>query len=60
MKICMNNYSEQLKEKKKLKKLSYQSSRRGRGVAERNPTRNREVVGSIPGLAQQVKHLALP
>ena len=25
-----------------------------------NPTRNREVVGSIPDLAQWVKHLALP
>ena len=24
-----------------------------------NPTRNREVVGSIPGLAQWVKYLAL-
>ena len=25
-----------------------------------NPTRNNEVSGSIPGLAQEVKHLALP
>ena len=25
-----------------------------------NPTRNYEVVGSIPGLAQRVKDLALP
>ena len=25
-----------------------------------NPTRNHEVVGSVPGLAQQVKDLALP
>jgi len=29
------------------------------GAAERNPTRNREVVGLIPGLAQWVKDLAL-
>ena len=26
----------------------------------KDPTRNREVVGSIPGLAQRVKDLALP
>ena len=31
-----------------------------RGATETNPTRNHEVVGSIPGLAQSVKDLALP
>ena len=31
-----------------------------RGAAEMNPTRNRELVGSIPGLTQWVKEPALP
>ena len=31
-----------------------------RGAAETNPMRNHEVAGSLPGLAQRVKDLALP
>ena len=38
--------------------IKYWSSRLGAG--ETNPTRNHEVAGSIPGLTQWVKDLALP
>ena len=37
----------------------HEVGRSRRGVAETNPTRNHEVVGLIPGLAQWVKDLVL-
>ena len=41
-----------------IKKINFRSS--CRDTATMNPTRNHEVVGSIPGLDQCVKDLALP
>ena len=41
-----------------VKKQIFGSSHRG--TVETNPTRNDEVAGSIPGLAQWVEDLALP
>ena len=39
--------------------INTQSRSSCRGAAEMNPTRNQEVVGLIPGLAQWVMDLAL-
>ena len=41
-----------------LKFATFRSSHHGQWLT--NPTRNHEIAGSIPGLAQCVKDLALP
>ena len=41
-----------------MRKRMYGSSRRGE--VETNPSRNHEVVGSIPGLTQWVEDMELP
>ena len=46
------------KQKLKIKNKFKRSSRRG--AAETNPTRDRRVMDSIPGLAQWVKDPVLP
>ena len=55
--IYANNFNNAGVYRVKLKNLQIGSS--CRGAAERNPTRNHEVVGSIPGLIQWVKDPAL-
>ena len=52
-----NNISKNFKKLKQFKNIDIWSSQSG--AVETSPTRNRGVAGSIPGLAQWVKDLAL-
>ena len=49
-----------VKKKFALKQTNKQKRSSHCGTAETHPTRNHEVAGTIPGLAQRVKDLALP
>ena len=55
--VAVDEESKTVKEPKCHIKMPRLSSRPG--AAETHPTRNHEVVGSIPGLAQRVKDPAL-
>ena len=55
-----NVHHSQLSKRQMILKLINDSRNSHHGAAETNPTRNHDVVGSIPDLSQWVKDLALP